>query len=123
MGRWRLGVSAVGSTAAAVSGCSSWCLAATAVENGLLGLWSVLQPSSEPNSASLFWLLHQEQKFSDPALLGWAEAGPSLAREPGRSCGLWSSSPRCSFSAIAFLLSLLVPACSGSPGGVRLCWL
>lgn len=43
----------------------------------------------QPNSASPFWLLHWEQKFSDPALLGWAEAGPSLAREPGRLCGLW----------------------------------
>lgn len=29
-------------------------------------------------------------------------------------CG--TSSPRCSISATAFLLSLLVPTCSGSPG-------
>lgn len=33
-----------------------------------------------------------------------------------------TSSPRCSFSVIPFLLSLLVSVCSGSPGA-WLCWL
>lgn len=60
----------------------------------LLKVFAVLQTdmcmgcnASLPFSQILppFWLPQQEQKFSDPALLGWAGAGPSLARAPGRS--------------------------------------
>lgn len=71
---------------------------------------------------SPFWLPQQEQKLSDPALLGWAGAGRGLARAPGRSSCLQSHSPRCSISLVAGLHSLQIPTCSGSPG-VWLCWL